>query len=145
MLPVRTRTGKVIREKKFRELLEAGVSLENAKNIVLGKGGRNWADAMSYLTPTIYRGYGTEKNGISEELRKPSEKDPNIKGRVIHLTGSDHDLSKTVKEKSEVEIKNTVEVLKNQNDVEILEDDDGGEFSLDDIVEDLDNFEMDFV
>lgn len=136
LLPVRTSTGRVVKERKFNELIELGVSYEDAMNIILGKNKRSWADKLTYMSPTIYRGYGNQTRGIVQELKEPGKRNPKIRERIIHLTSSDHKMKDTVKTNPTTSLTRISELVKNQDiqDVEVLKD-----------KKDVDSFDMDFV
>ena len=136
LLPVRTYTGRVVREKKFNDLIELGVSHEDAMNMILGKRKRSWADKLTYMSPVFYRGYGNKNRGIVEELKAPGKRNPKIRERIIHLTGSDHLGRDTIKMDVPAQISNVVELVKSQDthNVEVFEDEGVP-----------DSFDMDFI
>lgn len=148
MLPVRTGTGRVIKQKQYDDLLKAGVSTEDAKNIVLGKSKRNWADAMSYMTPVIYRGFGDRKEGIVRDLMEPGLRNPKIRGRVIHLTGSDYVKDRNIKNDNVIKNVDAVSILSegsNGENVEIMKGESKEMFDLDELIDDIGNLDIDFV
>nr|QBK89574.1 MAG: hypothetical protein LCPAC001_00840 [Pithovirus LCPAC001] len=142
LLPVRTSSGKVIKQKRYEDLLEQGVRIEDALNIILGKKGKRWSDRMTYMSPTIFRGPSMRDEGIMNQLKAPGIRHPKIKSRVIHLTGVNIKSKDMIRTKKVIKPRSALELLNNQ-EMEFLDEDMEHIFDLDYIVEGLEN--IDFV
>lgn len=143
MLPIRTSSGRVIKEKQYKELLDKGLRPEDAMNIVLGKSRRRWSDRMTYMSPSIYMGPSTRNEGIMKQLKEPGVRHPKIKNRVIYLTGDHKKSQNMIKNDIEVKVNDPIEILKNKDTFGIIKDKINVYFDLDTINEELD--QIDFV
>jgi len=141
MLPVRTSSGKVVKEREYNELLKKGVRPEDAMNIILGKKSRNWSHRMTYMSPSVYIGPSVQNEGIMKQLREPGIRHPQITSRTIYLTGQNN--KKSVKNNPNVEINDPIEFLKNRNSVSVMQNKLESYFDLDAIEEEINN--IDFV
>lgn len=142
MLPVRTSSGRVVRERYYQDLLDKGVRPKDALNMVLGKGSRRWSDRMSYMSPSIYRGPSQRDEGIMKELLEPSIRHPKIKSRVIYLTGQPKS-TRFVSNAPEIVVNDPIDFLKHQNNTDIIKNKIDDFFDLDTIEEEIGN--IDFV
>lgn len=142
LLPVRTSSGKVVKQRQYEDLIEQGVRTEDALNIILGKGMKKWSDRMSYMSPTIFRGPSMRDEGIMKQLKAPGIRHPKIKSRVIHLTGGNIKSRDMIKTKNAVTARSTLELL-NNTDTDVLDEELEHTFDLDYLIEGLED--VDFV
>ena len=141
MLPVRTTSGKPVKEKQYQDLLDNGVSPGDAMDIVLGKKKHKWSDRMTYMSPSIYIGPSIKNEGIMKQLREPGIKNKKIRTRTIYLTGNYK--VKHIHNNQEIKINDPIEFLKNQDSFDIIKGELDTYFELDEINDELDR--IDFV